>query len=425
MPPVKSLAQRFIFYDFSGEGIDSADTFWSIKGKEWAHGLDHFIGSSSAVKDRAMALTAGGTTQDARLRALYAEVMSLDNTDLTRTHRPEEDSAAGGRTTREAADVLRQRRGSSSQLALLFVALARASGFKAYVMRVTNRDRNVFLPTWLSFDQLDDDIAIVEVDGKERFFDPGTRFCPYGQLDWKHTATGGPRQTDKDVEIATTPLNGYKESQTTRIADLTLDASGRAVGSLTLTWIGAPAIELRQRAARTDDAEVRTRLETLLKELLPRDAEVAVQSIDNLTDGEKPLIAHTALSVMVASAAGSRHIAPSQLFQSRQEPLFPSETRTIPVYFPYPERVADVVRYKLPTNWVVEGPSVPTELRFADMASYKATMQTGPNTVILRRDYVLGSVVAFPREYSELRKFFSGLAVADQQRLVFATGTAK
>ena len=39
--------------------------------------------------------------------------------------------------------------------------------------------------------QLDDIIVVVNVDGKDQFFDPGSRYCPYGHLEWKHTFVGG------------------------------------------------------------------------------------------------------------------------------------------------------------------------------------------------------------------------------------------
>ena len=65
-------------------------------------------------------------------------------------------------------------------------------------MTVTNRDRQ-HLPyqAYLSFAQFDDYLAIVNVDGKEQFFDPGSRYCPYEHLAWKHTGAGGVRQTER------------------------------------------------------------------------------------------------------------------------------------------------------------------------------------------------------------------------------------
>jgi hypothetical protein len=66
--------------------------------------------------------------------------------------------------------------------------------------------RSSFVPSWLSFQQFDDVIAIVNVDGKEMYFDPGCRYCAYGHLAWEHTLVQGLRQTEKGTEFGGTPM---------------------------------------------------------------------------------------------------------------------------------------------------------------------------------------------------------------------------
>ena len=53
--------------------------------------------------------TAGATTQDQKLRAIYAAVMKLENTDFTREHEAREDKAAGLGKVNNVGDVLRDR----------------------------------------------------------------------------------------------------------------------------------------------------------------------------------------------------------------------------------------------------------------------------------------------------------------------------
>ena len=58
------------------------------------------------------------------------------------------------------------------------------------------------------------DIAVVVVDGKEQFFDPGTRYCPYGHLAWRHTFAEGIRRSlswfddHPDLERPDAVMNG-------------------------------------------------------------------------------------------------------------------------------------------------------------------------------------------------------------------------
>jgi len=75
-------------------------------------------------------------------------------------------------------DVLQQRSGDHDDLNRLFVAMVRAAGSAASLMLVPNREHNLFVPTLLSMSQFDAEIAIVRLDGKDVFLDPGTKFWP-------------------------------------------------------------------------------------------------------------------------------------------------------------------------------------------------------------------------------------------------------
>src|SRR6185437_10151135 len=173
-------------------------------------------------------------------------------------------------------DVWERKRGSSDQLSDLFVAMARAAGMKAYVAAVTNRDRNVFLSSYLSLGQLDDDLAIVNVDGKEEYFDPGSRFCPYGHLAWKHSFAEGLRQADDGTEVAKAPGEPYTASRIQRVGDLKMDEHGVASGKVSITYLGAYALYWRQLSLKGDATSLEHDLRTSVEELLPAGMDVKV-----------------------------------------------------------------------------------------------------------------------------------------------------
>ena len=226
---------------------------------------------------------------------------------------------------------------------------------------------------------------------------------------------GGPR---------TFPMVAYKESQTQRTADLILEDTGRAAGPVTLTFTGEPALIWRQRSLASDDVELHHVLEHDVRDLLPTGADVTLDSIDNLQDYEKPLVAHFTVKAQVATVTARRAIVPGQLFQVNEQPLFPDEKRESAVYFHYPERVADGVRFHMPPSWQIKSPPAENAFKFKDMAFYKSHSQLSGTTITLHRDYVLASVIAFPKEYAQLREFYSKVAVHDQEPLVVELGTA-
>ena len=173
MPPI--LGYRVLFY-FTPYG--TPDEFWKGEGKHWAKLQDKFIGPGPAVGGAVQQLVSPSDTQEQKLKKIYAAVEALENTDYTRQHSHNEDKSEGLSEVHTTDDIWNRKRGSSDQIADLFVAMARAAGMKAYPMAVVNRAQTIFLKNYLSMSQLEDDIAIVAVDGKEQYFDPGVALLP-------------------------------------------------------------------------------------------------------------------------------------------------------------------------------------------------------------------------------------------------------
>jgi hypothetical protein len=198
MPPIASYSYRVLF---SFTPFHSPAEYWKEEGRDWSKGMDSFANPNGELKAATQAVIAGATTDEEKLKKIYAAVMALENTRFTRVHEQREDKAAGVAKTKSVADVLNHKRGSGTQLAELFVGMARAAGMKAYLMLVPDRSEELFVTQWLSFEQFDDTIAIVNVGGKEVFFDPGWRYTPYGHLAWEHTLVRGLRQTDGGTDL--------------------------------------------------------------------------------------------------------------------------------------------------------------------------------------------------------------------------------
>jgi hypothetical protein len=186
-PPIANYGYRVLFY-FTGP---SPDDFWKDAGKDWFHESDAFLNPNSDLTAATQQIVAGATTEDEKLRKIYAAVEQLENTDYTREHERREDKANGLAKLNRSSDILRNRRGNSTELTQLFVGMARAIGIKADLMLVPDRSRGFFIPGWLTLGQFPDVIAIANVGGKDLFFDPGSRYCPFGKLAW--TAPEGQR----------------------------------------------------------------------------------------------------------------------------------------------------------------------------------------------------------------------------------------
>lgn len=339
--------------------------------------------------------------------------------ELSPTNTTTEEKAQGLGEIHTTDDILERKRGSGDQLAELFVAMAHAAGMKAYLMFVTSRDRSIFTPNYPSLSQLDDYIAIVNIDGKDQFFDPGSRYCPYEHLAWKHSLVNGIRQSDSGTSITqTTPGESFKTSRTERIADLTLDDHGAATGTLKMTYTGAPALNWRHRALSGDDASLRRELRTSVERLLPGGMDVQVASIENLEDYEQPLVVRFKVKGAIGSTAGKRLLVPGDIFMTNAKPTFPHEKREIPVDLRYPQMTQDAMRVTFPASIKVESSPASDKFQLKTYAAYDLSSTPGTNSITMRRNLLLGEVLYMPTDYPELRGFYNKFETKDQENIV-------
>lgn len=415
MPPIRSFSYRVLFYYTP---YRTPEEYWKNKGKSWSKRVDKFTGPGSGVTAAVQHLVLPGDSQEVKLKKIYAAVMQLDNTDLSREHSKAEEKADGLQQVKDTDDILARKRGSGDQLTRLFVAMARAAGMKAYVGVVTNRDTTLFAVQYMSMRQLDDDLAIVTVDGKEAFFDPGTRFCPYGQLAWKHSLTSGIRQTGSGTAVFTSPGESYKDARTDRLADLKMDEQGNVKGTVTLRYTGPSALHWRQEAVTGDTVSLNRNLTSYAERILPNGMDVKVSSIQNLTEYEAPFSVTYDVSGPIGSSTGKRLLIPGDLFEVNTKTRFPHEKRETPVYFEYPSMTLDAVRVAYPASIGIESAPKQDTLAFQNHASYSRKTEQALNSITTRRSFAVGEVMFLAPEYPELRTFYSSIENKDQESIV-------
>ena len=70
--------------------------------------------------------------------------------------------------------------GNGTQLTWLYLALVRAAGFEAYGVWVADRHNFFFHPEPDGRHQLDANVVVVKLNGKDIYCDPGAAFTPFG-----------------------------------------------------------------------------------------------------------------------------------------------------------------------------------------------------------------------------------------------------
>jgi Domain of Unknown Function with PDB structure (DUF3857)/Transglutaminase-like superfamily len=421
MPPLSSFTYRVLFYY---SPYRTGEEFWKNESKHWARVRDKFIGPGPVVASAVHDLTIPSDTPDQKLRKIYAAVMKLENTSFTRQHSSEEEKSEGFKEVRTTDDIWSRKRGNDDQITELFVAMARAAGMKAYLAAVTSRDKSLFFPSYLSLSQLNDYVAIVNVDGKELYFDPGARYCPYQHMAWKHSQTSGIRQMDGGAGMVQVPGESYTYSRTQRVANLTMDKDGAVTGTIKMTYMGSPGLHWRQQALAGDTASLDRELRSSVERLMPQGIEVKVDSIDKLEDYDQPLVVKLDVKGVLGSSTGKRLLIPGDIFEANEKPVFPHVKREMPVYFPYSHMTQDAVRITFPSTLTVESLPASDTSSFKKYALYAMKTESTSTTFTMHRDYSLGEIVFSTEEYPELRTFYSKMENKDQETVVLTSASS-
>jgi hypothetical protein len=414
-PPINTLRYRVRFYYMVGS---NQAAFWKEEGKYWSKDVEGFVGRNRGVLEAVNQTVSPGDTPEQKARKIYAFVAGLENRSYI--PRPDEEQRMLGLKPNEGADeVLQQKSGTHNDLTRLYVAMVRAIGIPAQVMILPNREHAFFDADYLSMDQFEGEIAILPLNGKEVFLDPGSKFCPYGLTDWRYSGSRGIRQNAaKGTELGESPVLTPNFAMIQRLGKLTLASDGKMEGTLTVGFYGLEAMNRRQSGGKTDAEGRKKQMEDEVKTWLPGEAQVTMTKVPRWDAAETPLAAEFKISAPYATNAGKRWLIAPHAFQMNQKPMFAPALRSNPIYLYYPSREIDEIHITLPPNTEVESlPQANTvQLDFAIYTT--AQKMESANTIVSNRD-IGNAGYLFPASvYKEVKDFYDKVKAGDDQQVV-------
>jgi hypothetical protein len=343
MPPIDSVLYKVFFYY---ESAHNAQEFWSKAAKDWSKDVDKFAESSKTIKEAVAGIVSPGDSDQVKAQKIYQAVQSLDNTDYSRAKSASEMKALKIKEARHAEDTWKQKSGSSEDIALLYLAMARAAGLKAFAIKVVDRDQGIIDPSYMDTDQLNDTLVLVGIDGKGVLLDPGEKMCTFGEVSWKHSNAGGMRQSKAGPGFIKTPGQIYTDNTLERSGDVTLDANGGMTGYFTFTLRGQEALRWRQAALENDLKELEKKFDKWLEPMMPQGVEGHVDHFLGLDNPGANLMAIVKAKGTLGTALPKRLLLPGAFFESRGiEPFIKEATRLEPVDMRYAEQTSDEVVY--------------------------------------------------------------------------------
>lgn len=416
MPPPQSFLYKVFFYY---KNASTAQEFWMTEAKDWSKDVDRFAEPSRVIQEAVAGIVAPGDSETVKAEKIYKAVEALDNTDYTRRKTESELKQLNLKVAKHAEDTWKQKSGDSEDIALLYLAMARAAGLKAYAMKVVARNRAIFDVTYMSMGQFDDTIILLAVDGKGVLVDPGEKMAPFGILNWRHSGVGGVRQSANGAGYQVLPDQSYKSNSTTRTTDIDLDAKGEIAGSAEIIMTGQEALRWRQAALRNDDTELKKRFDNELAGLVPNGVEAHVDHFLSLDNPDTNLIAMVKLKGTLGTRTSKRLLLPALFFEARAHtPFVSQEKRQEAVDMHYGDIENEQDTYHLPPGVTVEGAPPDANIPWTGHAAYVTKTVSTPGQVVVARSFARGFAEVKPEEYQDLRGFYEKVAAADQQQMV-------
>ena len=415
----KSWMALYYAQDYYG-----GDGYWLGIAKYWSKEYDKYIGKSKMVEREAARLVSPGDTAGEKLRKIYNRVQQIRSLDYEEEKLAKERKQEHLKENKNIEDVLVHGYGEGHDVDLLMIGLARAAGFQAFPVKLVSRQTSVFLKDYPNYNQLDALIVEVILPDKLVFFDPESKFCPYGLLPWTETETGGVVIATDAARVGNTPDTRSQDAVTKTTGELKLSADGTLQGKLTIVYSGQEALEKRQSAVHQDEISRRTELEKSLKGALFQGADVKLTRSAGWEKSEEPLSVEFEVNIPnYATTVGHGMLIPLSLLHAEQKNPFPSARRTHPIYFEYPFESYEDFRIELPNGVQVEAlPNDITVDKKAMIYSISAKNEHGVLTISRTRKTLS---TTFPLEaFGAIRAFFVSVISGDSQQAVLKVSTA-
>ena len=415
MPPEDDFRPVLLFY-YGGREMSSPDRFWDEWQKSTTEYVDKFIGNSREIHDAAAQDTSGETDPEKKLRKLYTRAQQIRNVTFERERTDQEKKEEHLKRHSSVQEVLQRGYGTSWEINATFVALARAAGFDANLLGVSDRGERSFNKVILWSGQLDSSAVMVSFGGKDFVLDPGTRFCPFGLLRWRNSGTSALKYGASNGGFITTPQ--AQSSVLRRTTHVTVDSNGSLNGEISVEFKGEDALEHRLEALNQDDAGHRKGLEAEVKGWLPQTAVVKLQDSKGWDLIDDPLVARFKIEISgFASVTGKRLLLPAFSFSTLQKNMFTSQFRRYPISFPFPFTEEDELTVELPEGYAVEEPPYRRKIGLS-CAGYEISSEVKDHELTTERELNFKETELPPDKYEELKNFFTVVQKGDEGQAV-------
>jgi hypothetical protein len=378
--------------------------------------------ASGDIKKMALQIAGNATTDTDKIARLYAFCQNeISNTTFDPTIT--EEMRAKLPKVDKISDVLKKKQAEAGYIDLLFGAMAISLGLDAHVAWIGDRSKMFIEPITAVESFLHPGAIAIKTAQGWRYYNPGTKFLPIGQLAWYEEDNWAEVIGEDTFLWLKTPYTDHSESLSKRTGKFKLAEDGSLTGTVSMEVKGQPAIEYRM----DNYDESAQKLETLLIDDVKRQfstAEVSAPKVANLSDASQPLTFSYEVKIPgYAQKTGKRLFLQPSFFEYGAPAVFSTDTRKYDIFFRYPWSEKDEISFELPKGFTLDSPDAPP--RTADsngvgVLNVQMSVDQANNVLYYKRDFYFGarSNVYFKKEfYKALKTLFDRFNQADSHTI--------
>ena len=395
-------------YHIVNAGFKNYNNSWSGFGKEMLEDVyDDVLKDTRNTADLAKTAVNGKTTELEKISAMY-EYLGLnfskngyDYIWLTST----------------VGDLVKFKKGSATELNLLYINLLNKNGLRAYPLMISTRSNGRVHPFRVSPDELDRVITAIEMEDKSvLLIDAAAYPNPVGLLDAEDINFEGLLLKSAE-SIDWIPIQNKISTRSFIIADVQVKSEGGISSTVNSTESGYGAAKIRQFIRQNGQKEV---VNTTFKDWAAQGtfSEVQIEQVDawnepNLKMGLK------LESPEFATISGNKIYLNPTLGLGVHENPFKNPERAFNIDLGIPHDETYSISWHIPAGYKVEALPKSTKLALLENAiSFEYLVESGPELVKISIRSKMRKPYIVKDEYTSLRQFYSDIVAKMEEQVV-------
>ena len=370
-------------------------------------GFGNVIEKKSATKDDVAKIIQGVSTPKDKLNAIYNYIGK--NFELI-----ERKSIV---VTQPLSDLLKNHKGTATDLNLLFVNMLRGAGLDASPVLISSRKNGRINRFYPILDRLDKVLVQVQLSEKDSMIvDVSGYPQPIGLLPFNDLNGEGFVIKDKKTTSWTSVKNTLTNKKF-QVANYVLNTEGGLVGDINFTFTGYSAVENRKAIK---DLGAEKQMQTLVKNLITEGKMESYKFENTEPQSDLALKGTVKLSTTacVTKADGKMYISPLVCLSDKENP-FKAEYRKYNIDFGEPRDEFFQVNIKLPEGYKIDEIPKTSRIQLPENAmKFEYLISEKDNTISINAKLNIKRTIFTPEEYKDLKQLYAQILAKMGEQIV-------